>query len=61
MNWLAVAAGLAAVWIVTTLFDHHGAGLAVLGAVAGAVIGGLHKKLAEAEAQWRPRLAQWSG
>ncbi len=58
MNWLAVAAGLAAVWIVTTLFDHHGAGLAVLGAVAGAVIGGLHKKLAEAEAQWRPRLAQ---
>jgi len=58
MNWLAVAAGLAEVWIVTAVFDHHGAGLAVLGAVVGALIGGLHKKLSEAEAQWRPRLAQ---
>lgn len=57
MNWLAMAAGLAAVWFVTAVFD-RGAGLAVLGALAGALIGGLHKKLADADAQWRARLAQ---
>lgn len=57
MNWLAMAAGLAAVWFVTAVFD-RGAGLAVLGALAGALIGGLHRKLADADAQWRARLAR---
>jgi uncharacterized membrane protein len=56
MNWLAMAAGLAAVWIVTAVFD-HGVGLAVLGALAGALIGGLHRKLADADTHWRARLA----
>lgn len=58
MNWLALAAGLAAVWIVTAVFGHHGLGLAVLGALAGAFIGGLHKKLADVQAQWQRRVAQ---
>ncbi|HET7864803.1 MAG TPA: DUF2339 domain-containing protein, partial [Burkholderiaceae bacterium] len=57
MNWLAMAAGLAAVWFVTAVFD-RGAALALLGALAGALIGGLHRKLADADAQWRARLAR---
>lgn len=58
MNWLALAAGLAAVWIVTSVFGHQGLGLAVLGALAGAFIGGLHRKLAAVQAQWQRRVAQ---
>jgi uncharacterized membrane protein len=58
MSWFGLALGLALVWIVTEIFGSRGAGLAVLGAVAGALIAGLHKRLDRGEAQWRQRVAE---
>jgi uncharacterized membrane protein len=57
MTWLGLAIGLALVWLVTEIFGSRGAGLAVLGALVGMVIGAMHKRLADGEAQWRQRVA----